>query len=181
MKAIIGSFRDARGFTLVELLVAMALLGLILAGVFTLQHQGIQSYLTGASRVEVQQNARTALELMVREFRSAQSVTAVGGAADVTFLDQTGATIRYQLSGTTLNRSINGVPAPLVGGVQTLTFTYYSAFDAANPANTVTTAVPGNVRVILIQIVTGTERGASPGSPGDQRATVESTVKLRNL
>jgi prepilin-type N-terminal cleavage/methylation domain-containing protein len=179
MKAIIRSFRDARGFTLVELLVAMALLGLILAGVFTLQHQGIQSYLTGASRVEVQQNARTALELMVREFRSAQSVTAVGGAADVTFVDQTVATIRYQLSGTTLNRSINGVPTPLVGGVQRLTFTYLTF----NPAtkNWDETLVPGNVQVIRIQIVTGTERGASPGSPGDQRATVESTVKLRNL
>jgi prepilin-type N-terminal cleavage/methylation domain-containing protein len=180
MKAIIRSFRDARGFTLVELLVAMALLGLILAGVFTLQHQGIQSYLTGASRVEVQQNARTALELMVREFRSAQSVTAVGGAADVTFVDQTGATIRYQLTGTTLNRSNGGVAAPLVGGVQALTFTYFSAFDAATNTGTVT-ALPGNVGVIRIQIVTGTERGASPGSPGDQRATVESTVKLRNL
>lgn len=186
MKSIIRSFGDARGFTLVELLVAMALLGLILAGVFTLQHQGIQSYLTGASRVEVQQNARTALELMVQELRSAQSVSAVGGAGDVTFVTSVGqpppalATIRYQLSGTTLNRSINGVPTPLVGGVQALTFTYYSAFDAATNTGTVT-ALPDSVRVIRIQIVTGTERGASPGSPGDQRATVESTVKLRNL
>lgn len=180
------AFRNARGFTLAELLVAMAVLGLILAGVFTLQQQGIQSYLTGASRVEVQQNARTALELMVREFRSAQSVTAVGGAGDVTFVTlvddpgPTPVTIRYQLLGTTLNRSINGVPAPLVGGVQTLTFTYFSAFDAATNTGTVT-ALPGSVRIIRIQIVTGTERPASVGSPGDQRATVESTVKLRNL
>jgi hypothetical protein len=67
-----------------------------------------------------------------------------------------------------------------VGGVQALTFTYFSAFDAATNTGTVT-ALPGSVRVIRIQIVTGTERPASVGSPGDQRATVESTVKLRNL
>jgi prepilin-type N-terminal cleavage/methylation domain-containing protein len=171
---------NARGFTLTELLVAMAILGFVLAGVFTLQQQGLQSYLMGASRVEAQQNARTALELMVREFRSAQSVTALGGAGDVTFVDQTGATIRYQLSGAMLNRSTAGVPAPLVGGVQALTFTYYSAFNPSTNTGTAT-AVAANVRVIRIQIVTGTERSAAAGSPGDQRATVESTVKLRNL
>ena len=171
--------RCERGFTLTELVVVMAVLGLVLAGVFAIQHQGTQSYLMGASRVEVQQNARTALELMVRELRSAQTLTVVGGPGDVTFVDQNGVTVRYQLVGTTLNRSANGVPAALIGGVQTLTFTYYSAFDASTNTGTVT-AVPGSVRVIRIAIITGSERGASPGSPGDQHATVESTVKLRN-
>lgn len=171
--------RNQRGFTLTELLIAMALLGMILSGVFALQQQGMQSYLMGASRVEVQQNARTSLELIVRELRSAQAVTAVGGAGDMTFLDQNGTTVRYQLVGSMLNRSANGVPAALVGGVQTVTFTYYSAFNPATNTGTVT-AVPDNVRVVRIQIMTGSERGASPGSPGDQHATVESTVRLRN-
>ena len=70
------SIRNERGFTLTELLVVMAVLGIVLAGVFVIQEQGTRSYLIGASRVEVQQNARTTLELMVRELRSAQSVTA---------------------------------------------------------------------------------------------------------
>lgn len=175
------SLPDQRGFTLAELLVAMALTGLVLAGAFAIQHQGTQSYLMGASRVEVQQNARTALELMVRELRSATAVTVVGGAADVTFVDQNGVTVRYQRVGTMLNRSANGVPAALIGGVDALTFTYFSAFDGSTNTGTVT-AVAANVRVIRIQMVTATERGASGArTPGDQHATVESTVKLRNL
>jgi prepilin-type N-terminal cleavage/methylation domain-containing protein len=178
MKVLRG-IRDQRGFTLTELLVVMAVLGLVMAGVFVIQQQGMRSYLMGASRVEVQQNARTTLELLVRELRSAQTVTILGGASDITFLDQTGATIRYQLVGTTLNRSVNGTAAVLVGGVQSLTLTYYSAFDGSTNTGTVT-ATPGSVKVIRIAIVTGSERGASPGSPGDQHATVESTVKLRN-
>ena len=40
----------------------------------------------GAGRVETQQNARTALELMVRELRSAESITALGSATDITFV-----------------------------------------------------------------------------------------------
>ena len=180
MSAMVPSLRNERGFTLAELLVAMALTGLVLAGAFALQHQGTQSYLMGASRVEVQQNARTALELMIRELRSAQAITVVGGATDVTFVDQNGITVRYQRSGSLLNRSANGTPATLVGGVDSLTFTYYSAFDAATNTGTVT-AVPGSVRIVRIQLVTSTERGAAgAGTPGDQHATVESTVKLRN-
>lgn len=171
--------RDTRGFTLAELLVVMAVTGLVMAGAFALQQQGMRSYLTGAARVEVQQNARTVLERMVRELRSAQSVTAVGGPGDVTFVHENGNTVRYQLSGNMLNRTEGGTTAALVGGVQTLTLTYYSAFNAATNTGTVT-AVPGSVKVIRIQIVTGTERPASTGSPGDQRATVESTVTLRN-
>jgi prepilin-type N-terminal cleavage/methylation domain-containing protein len=165
--------RDTRGFTLAELLVVMAVTGLVMAGAFALQHQGTQSYLTGAARVEVQQNARTVLERMVSELRSAQSVTTLGGPADVTFVDENGNTVRYQLSGNMLNRTEGGAPAPLAGGVQALTLTYYSAPGTV-------TAAPGSVRMIRIQIITGTERPASAGSPGDQRATVESTVTLRN-
>ena len=178
MKRLRG-LRDERGFTLTELLVVMAVLGIILAGVFAIQQEGTQSYLMGASRVEVQQNARTTLELMVRDFRSAQSVTTLGGASDVTFVDQNGATVRYQLVGTTLNRNINGTVTALVGGVQSLTLTYYSAFDGSTNTGTVT-ATPGSVKVIRIAIVTGSERGAGSGTAGDQHATMESTVRLRN-
>lgn len=171
--------RSQRGFSLAELLVVMALTGLVLAGVFAIQQRGTSSYLMGASRVEVQQNARTALELMIRELRSAQSVTTLGGATDVTFVDSTGATIRYRLTGATLNRTAGGVGGALIGGVQTLNFTYYSAFNAATNTGTIT-AVPGSVKAVRIQIITRPEQTTGTGTAGDQRATVESTVMLRN-
>ena len=68
--------RDQRGFTLTELLIVIAVLGVMLAGLLAVQMQGQQSYLIGSHRVEAQQNARVALELMIRELRSATSVTA---------------------------------------------------------------------------------------------------------
>ena len=181
MSALERTVRDQRGFTLAELLVVMALTGLILAGVFAIQQQGTNSYLMGAGRVETQQNARTALDLMTRELRTAQSVTALGGPTDITFVDSSGVTVRYQLSGTTLIRTAAGVGGVLIGGVVpgSLTFTFYAAF---NPVTNLTppTAIPGDVRAIRIQLTTRPERPAGAGSPGDQRATVESTVMLRN-
>jgi len=65
---------DQRGFTLAELLVVTAVLGIVLAGVMMIQQSGQQAYVMGSNRVETQQNARVALDGMTRELRSALSV-----------------------------------------------------------------------------------------------------------
>ena len=173
-----GWFAQHRGFALAELLVVTAVLGIVLAGVFVLQQQGQQAYLLGSNRVETQQNARVALELMTRELRSATSITAITSATDLTFVDQDGQAIRYALSGGILNRTVNGTTTTLIGGVQSLAITCYSVYDVYNSTYTTTTNV-ALAKVIRIRIVTRTEEGVQAGMPGDQRGTMESTIKLR--
>lgn len=180
MSQLRAALTDQRGFTLTELLVVATVLGMILAGVVLIQMQGQQAYLVGSHRVEVQQNNRAALELIVRELRSAQSVTTLTSATDLTLVDLNGATIRYQLSGATLNRITGGTTTPLIGGVQTLTMSYYSAWNGAANTGT-TTTTPASVKLVRLQLVTGTEDQAGPGSPGNQHATMESLVRLRNI
>lgn len=177
MRAVL---RDQRGFTLTELLVVATVLGMILAGVVLVQQRGQEAYLFGAHRVEVQQNNRAALELMVRELRSAQSITAIASATNLTFVDENGVATQYQLSGATLNRTVTGTTTPLIGGVQTLSMTYYSAWNGATNTGT-TTTTPASVKLIRVQLVTGTEDQVSTGSPGNQTATMESVVRLRNI
>lgn len=62
---------NQRGFTLAELLVAIAIVGLIMAGLLTLLMQGNQSYLTGSNQVEAQAATRSALEQMTTDIREA--------------------------------------------------------------------------------------------------------------
>lgn len=171
-------FRDQQGFSLAELLVAMAVIGLVMAGVFVIQRGGQQAYLLGSGRVETQQNARVALDLMTRELRSAGSITTIGSTTDITFVDENGSTIEYAIAGSTLNRTVNGTTTPLIGGVSTLAITAYSVYDVSSGTYTTTTAAD-QVRVVKISLVTGTEKSVAMNSPGDQRATMESTVKLR--
>ena len=172
--------QNQRGFSLSELLVVAAVLGLMLTGLVTVQMQGQQSYVLGAHRVEVQQNGRVALDLMIRELRSALAITTLTSATDVTFTDANAVTLEYKLVGTTLNRVAAGVTTPLIGGVQSLTMTYYSAYNGSTNTGT-TTAVPSQVTVINIQLVTGTEDQVAAGSAGDQHAKMASMVRLRNM
>jgi prepilin-type N-terminal cleavage/methylation domain-containing protein len=192
--------RDAHGFTLAELLVVCAILGFMVAALFTLQRQGQLAYLTGSARVEVQQNARLALDMMISDIRSAlpvagttQVITAIdancatgappasGGGTSISFSDQNGTATTYALVGASCTTSQSGCDlqkngTTLIGGVQTLQIWCY---NNATPA--VLNATLANIREIRIQISTKTERGARAGSPGDQHAIVESRVRLRNI
>ena len=171
--------RDQRGYALTELIVVIAILGMMLAGLVTVQMQGQQSYLIGSHRVEAQQNGRIALELMVRELRSATSVTAISSATDLTFVDENGVTIRYWLSGAVINRTSPGVTSPLIGGVVTFNLTYFRDYDGSTNTGT-TTADNTLVRLVLVQLVTGTEESVASYSASNQRAIVEMLVRLRN-
>ncbi|HEV8437774.1 MAG TPA: prepilin-type N-terminal cleavage/methylation domain-containing protein [Methylomirabilota bacterium] len=169
---------NQRGFTLTELIVVAAVIAMVMAGVFLLQQSGQQAYLLGSNRVETQQNARVALDMMTRELRSATSITTVGSTTDLTFVDQNGQTIRYVMLGTNLLRTADGVTRTLIGGVETLTMTCYAVYDVYNGTYT-TTSTPTQVKVVKISVKTKTEEGVQAGLPGDQRALMESTIKLR--
>jgi len=175
-----------RGYTLAELLVAMAVLVLLLGGLFVTLQSGQTAYLFGAGRVEVQQNARVGLERMLRELRTATQV-ATANAHDITFqfLDSSSTlvTVAYSLSGTNLQRN-QTIPTPvatqpeiLVGGVQSLSFSY---FDANNlPLSSPVTAA--SVYGVGISLTTQTEDSTLASySPANRQAVVAGRVKLRN-
>ncbi|MBI4245857.1 MAG: prepilin-type N-terminal cleavage/methylation domain-containing protein [Candidatus Rokubacteria bacterium] len=173
--------RRERGFTLAELLVALAMLATILAGIFALQRQGQDAYLMGAARVEAQQSARLALDLMTRELRSATSVTTVtgcnNGTDDITFADQDGSTVRYRKNGASLERTVGTTLTVLIAGVQSLTFTCYAA------DGTTTTATAANVRSVVVALRTQPEdvSTSTSYSPTRQQMIAESRVRLRNI
>ena len=172
--------RDQRGFTLTELLVVTAVLAVVLGAVILIQQKGQEAYIMGSNRVETQQNARVALDLMTRELRSATAITAIPSGTNMTFTDQNGASVQYQLASGNLTRSTGGIATILIGGVQSLAFTYYSAYNGQTNTGT-STGTASAVKVIKIALETGTEEAAGAGSFARQFAKMESMVRLRNL
>lgn len=62
---------NQRGFTLAEMLVVCAIVGLVMASLLGLTMQGQQMYWFGTTQVDGQQTVRVALERMAREIREA--------------------------------------------------------------------------------------------------------------
>jgi len=129
MKTItLKTFRAQSGFSLAELMVACAMVGVVLAGTFVALQSGESAFQYSSGKVEVQQNGRVALDRMLRDLRTGSSVTAATPTSiSFVFTDETNTavTVTYSLAGTNLQRNqTNPVPAAaqpetVVGGVNT--------------------------------------------------------------
>jgi prepilin-type N-terminal cleavage/methylation domain-containing protein len=174
---------DSRGFAFVELLVALALVGIVLLTLTGLLQHGERAYLDGTARLEAQQSARVALERLGRELRGAGIDPRGTGFPPLVNPTSTGFTIQndlngdgviagnretiaYSLTGRTLRRNAGGGAQPVVDGVEALAFTYLDA--AGNPPTT-----PREIRSVVITITTGSGDGGGG-------ATMTGQIRLRN-
>jgi prepilin-type N-terminal cleavage/methylation domain-containing protein len=71
-------WRAIRGFTLVEILVVLVIMGLVCAAVYTTFISTQRQAYTQDEVVEVQQNLRAALDYMMRDIRMAGFLTPPG-------------------------------------------------------------------------------------------------------
>jgi len=62
---------NERGYTLAEMMVVCAIVGLVMAGLLGLVMSGQQAYWFGTTQVDAQQTVRVALERMVKDIREA--------------------------------------------------------------------------------------------------------------
>ena len=185
MKTItLKTFRAQSGFSLAELMVACAMVGVVLAGTLVALQSGESAFQYSSGKVEVQQNGRVALDRMIRDLRTGSSVTAATPTSiSFVFTDETNTTVTvtYSLSGTNLQRNqTNPIPAAaqpetVIGGVNTFALVYY------DNANAVTTTV-ANIRVVDVQLITQSENTSLASyNLANQLATFEDRVRMRNL
>jgi prepilin-type N-terminal cleavage/methylation domain-containing protein len=102
-------FRNHRGFTLPELLVACAMVGVVMAGLFSILRSGQQSYLTGTNQVEAQQALRLTMLRLTNDIREAGYCPSCGtGAAPFSAMIGPTAGTAPSASGFTLQSDWNG-------------------------------------------------------------------------
>jgi hypothetical protein len=171
---------------LADLLVSVAVLGLVMSANVVLLDQGRRALEVGAARVESQQTARIALHRLAREIRTAGSSPRTPAFAAITVaaperltlhrdLDGDGEiavlreTVTWKLDGTILRRDAGGGAQPIVNGVHALRFEYV---DAGGAPTTTPAAVRG-VTITLATVALGTPAAAAP-------TTVSTYVRLRN-
>lgn len=83
-----------RGFSLTELVLVLAVTGMVAMAAIMLLQAGTQAYRFGSQRVEVQQDTRAALEWFMRVVRLSSSVIDMADH-DVTLIDPGGMRVTY--------------------------------------------------------------------------------------
>jgi type II secretory pathway pseudopilin PulG len=174
-------WRDTRGFTLAQLLVACAMLGLALAAVGTVVEHGLRRAYIGTHKTEVQQNARVALELMAREIRETTAPLTAAAAASITFTHPDAGVVTYAIDA---NNNLTRNNVAIIGSLQNLLlqpqlslFVYRDANDVALAAPVGT---PTDVYRVTITIQTGDDTGVAAGL-AEARTELTTSVRLRNL
>jgi type II secretory pathway component PulJ len=172
------------GYSLVDLLVALAVGGGLMASTLTLLHLGLRAWVWGAARVEAQQSARYALERLAGELREAGYDPTVAGIAPVVLAEPTRVAFQRDLNGngavdptrervtyllrageTILRRDAGGGAQPIVEGVRGFRLVYLDRAGAP-------TTDPAAVTAVRIRLEIG---GADGG------VVMETQATLRNL
>ncbi len=180
----VGARGDPRRVTLTDLLVSVAVLGMVMAANFSVLDGGRRAWHVGSARVEAQESARIALTRIARDIRAAGAgVTATFAAVSVAeptrivfhrdenqdgVVGGTRETITWKLDRGILRRDAGGGAQPIVNGVRALALAY---FDAAGAPTT----RPEDVRSVDITLTTEPVNVAGSGV----RATVSTRVTLR--
>lgn len=159
---------SSRGFTLVELIVSSTLSGLVLAGVLSAVLMITRSGYLINNYMEMEQQARTALETFAVDARVTDSViwdrasdsdpltaitltppTESGPAIPVTYT--------YSADAGTLSRTASGVTRVIMSGIQSLSFTAYKYAEpgthvAIDASASTLTALQNNTKMVQISL-----------------------------
>lgn len=123
--------RNARSFTLVEVLISILLLSVILLGVYGVLITGNTVFMKDSTLLDMEQQTRNAIDRIVREVRQASSqniITNYQGSTNdyIQFFTPTAPTpngLKYYLSGTNLVRVNNtGVTQNVASNMSLLKF-----------------------------------------------------------
>ena len=159
----------AAGFSLVELVVVIVLLGIVAAVAAPFVSNSFKAYFTGRDLVETDWQGRVALERMTRELRTVRlpaDLTMTSGS-DLTFVDIDGNSVRYFMSNCVLTIcELTRNTQPLATGVSGLAFSYLQRDGKT------TTVTPASVYYITVDFT---------ATQGANSRPYQATVSPRNF
>ncbi len=167
--------KGREGFTLIEVVIVIVLIGVLATVLIQPFHQGVQSFIAVETRGDLTAEARQATTRMVREIRNVDKkanknapTMSNANATSISFNDVLRNSITFSLSGSTVQRNTN----TLADKVSSLQFRY---FDGSNAELTsLPLSGPNREKVRKIRVVLTMQEGG-------QTVTVTGEALLRNF
>ncbi|MCK9996570.1 MAG: prepilin-type N-terminal cleavage/methylation domain-containing protein [Candidatus Krumholzibacteria bacterium] len=184
---------DRQGLTLTELMISLAIFGVIMGVLFGFLAGARNSYSETRERAQYQQSMRAVMSLITREIRSAgcdplddnfnfdkfgvadagQLQVRMDLNGDMDFADiGPDENVSYSFAGGNLTRDNGNGPQVILRGVQVFTFTYFDAVGAELNVVPLSAANRELVRFVGINIQGQTDRG--------EPVTYTTRIALRN-
>jgi prepilin-type N-terminal cleavage/methylation domain-containing protein len=164
------NIRRARGFSLVEMVVTIALTAIVFGLGALVMEAGFGSYVGGRNVADADWQGRVALERMTRELhaiKSADTASLIVDVGQITFVDTDLNAITYDRDATNNILRRNG--QPLADNVVSLAFAYH---DATNQTAIIDPLQAAQVRYVTVTFVV---------TAGGIASTYRVTVRPRNF
>ena len=117
--------RNEKGLTLIELVITLLIVSLLLVSIYGIMEGTLRVWIHGSERMDIQQNARVAMNTLETEIRRADRVNFNSTSTSLN-LTINGQLVRYHLSDTQLLRAAGGEGNnPVAYNLNQLIFTYY--------------------------------------------------------
>lgn len=167
------NIKNQKGFSLIEMMVVVGILGVIVLGLVTFFTGGTKSWVSGQYQLTAQRNARQAMDRMVREIREASDIRASSTSSiEINFNTPWNTDLKYSWSGDEGDPILRGVN-PLINDVQSLNFKYFDALDI-EVVPTLSDETASKISKVHIDLRIDVDKDSKPD------ITLSTDVSLRN-
>jgi len=173
MKIIIYK-NNQKGFSLIEMMVVVVILGLIVLGLVTFFTGGTKSWVAGQYQIAAQRNARQVMDRMVGEIRKASDIIANSTTSkEINFNTPWNSNLNYSWSGKKWDPVFEDINS-LINNVQILTFQYFDILDV-EVALPLTEETASKISKVHIDLKVDVDKDSNPD------ITLNTDIKLRNF
>ena len=173
MKIIIYK-KNQKGFSLIEMMVVVVILGVIVLGLVTFFTGGTKSWIAGQYQLTAQRNARQAMDRMVKEIREASDIIANSTTSkEINFNTPWNSNLNYSWSGKKWDPVFEDINS-LINNVQILTFQYFDISDM-EVTLPLTEETASKISKVHIDLRVDVDKDSNPD------ITLNADVKLRNF
>ena len=167
------NIKNQKGFSLIEMMVVVVVLGVIVLGLVTFFTGGTKSWVSGQYQLTAQRNARQAMDRMVREIREASDIIASSTSSiEINFNTPWNTDLKYSWSGDEGDPILRGTN-PLINDVQSLIFKYFDALDI-EVVPTLSDETASKISKVHIDLRIDVDKDSKPD------ITLNTDVNLRN-
>jgi prepilin-type N-terminal cleavage/methylation domain-containing protein len=164
-------YKYQKGFSLIELMVAVVILGLIILALVTFFTGGTKAWVAGQSQLEAQRNARLVMDRMVREIREGKNIHEDSNGTKIIIIYSDNTTKKYEKVNSTLKENSSILINNLIVKDYSVNpiFKYYK-----NDGSEVTTPSGNDVSKVHIELEVDVDKDSNPD------ITLNADIKLRN-